>query len=89
LGLTQGLENLLNAACLAVESVSCLRIVLVGDGNQRATLQADAAGLTNVVTFLPPQADDTFPEVLAAPDTLLVNQRASVTDMSLPEKLTS
>jgi len=41
------------------------------------------------VRFLPPQSEEEFPNVLAAADVLLVNQRPSVTDMALPGKLTS
>jgi glycosyltransferase involved in cell wall biosynthesis len=39
--------------------------------------------------ILPLQSAETFPSVLAAADILLINQRGSVDDMSLPSKLTS
>ncbi|MEA2530613.1 MAG: colanic acid biosynthesis glycosyl transferase WcaI [Thermomicrobiales bacterium] len=88
MGLKQGLENLVNAARLAAELAPDHRFVLMGDGNQRARLQALAAGLPNL-DFLPPQPADRFMDVLAASDVLLVNERGTVVDMSLPSKLTS
>ncbi|HEU4599171.1 MAG TPA: glycosyltransferase, partial [Solirubrobacterales bacterium] len=39
--------------------------------------------------FVDPQPAEWFPEALHAADVLLVTQRATVTDMSLPSKLTS
>ena len=62
----------------------------MGDGNQRNSIARLAAkyALTNV-RILPLQPAETFPSVLAAADILLINQRGSVDDMSLPSKLTS
>lgn len=40
------------------------------------------------LTFLSPADSADFPDVLAAADVLLVNERASAVDMSLPSKLT-
>jgi glycosyltransferase involved in cell wall biosynthesis len=88
MGLKQGLENLVDTARLAASSSPDLLFVLMGDGNQRAMLEERAAGLPNL-RFLPPQPEEDFPNVLAAADILLVNQRPTVTDMSLPGKLTS
>jgi glycosyltransferase involved in cell wall biosynthesis len=64
--------------------------VLAGDGNDRARLQADASRqrLANV-EFVPMQDPGRWEELMQASDVLLVNQRASVADMSLPSKLTS
>ncbi|MFD5060692.1 MULTISPECIES: glycosyltransferase [unclassified Streptomyces] len=84
MGLKQGLEVLVDAARLAPE----VRIVLMGDGNQREALRTRAAGLPNL-DFLPPAGADEFTDVLAAADVLAVTQRASVLDMSVPSKLTS
>src|SRR5690606_38279491 len=47
-----------------------------------------ADGLPNV-QFLPPASAAEFPDVLAAADALVVTQRATVLDMSVPSKLTS
>lgn len=88
MGLKQGLEVLVEAAMLADQEAAPVRFVLMGDGNQRAHLQALAAGCS-ALTFLPPADAEEFPEVLAAADVLAVTQKASVLDMSLPSKLTS
>ncbi len=84
MGLKQGLEVLVEAARLAPH----VRVVLMGDGNQRQRLRSLAVGLPNV-DFLPPSAEADFTDVLAAADVLAVTQRASVQDMSVPSKLTS
>ncbi|MCX4868951.1 MULTISPECIES: glycosyltransferase [unclassified Streptomyces] len=84
MGLKQGLEVLVDAARLAPE----IRVVLMGDGNQREALLARAAGLRNL-DILPPADSGEFTDVLAAADVLAVTQRASVLDMSVPSKLTS
>ncbi|MEV8565072.1 glycosyltransferase family 4 protein [Streptomyces sp. NPDC051322] len=84
MGLKQGLEVLVNAA----RRDPSLRVVLMGDGNQRETLGRLAADVPNLV-FLPPAEDSEFPDILAAADVLAVTQRASVLDMSVPSKLTS
>jgi colanic acid biosynthesis glycosyl transferase WcaI len=88
MGQKQGLGNLLDAAALL--DGEPIRIVLAGDGNDRARLQAEASrrGLVGV-EFLPMQAPGRWEELMQASDVLLVNQRASVADMSLPSKLTS
>ncbi|MEE1747650.1 MULTISPECIES: glycosyltransferase [unclassified Streptomyces] len=84
MGLKQGLEVLVDAARLAPG----IRVVLMGDGNQREALLQRAAGLRNL-DILPPAGADEFTDVLAAADVLAVTQRASVLDMSVPSKLTS
>ncbi|MCX3059933.1 glycosyltransferase [Streptomyces beihaiensis] len=84
MGLKQGLEVLVDVARRAPD----VRVVLMGDGNQRERLLQRGAGLPNL-EFLPPADDGDFPDVLAAADVLAVTQRASVLDMSVPSKLTS
>ena len=88
MGQKQGLGNILDAAALL--KGERIRIVLAGDGNDRARLQADASRrrLANV-EFMPMQEAGRWEELMQASDVLLVNQRASVADMSLPSKLTS
>jgi putative colanic acid biosynthesis glycosyltransferase WcaI len=88
MGQKQGLGNILDAAALL--DGERIRIVLAGDGNDRARLQADASRrrLANV-EFMPMQDPGRWEELMQASDVLLVNQRASVADMSLPSKLTS
>lgn len=88
MGLKQGLEHLIEAARHAVSVRPDARFVLMGDGSQRRSLQARAAGLDNLV-FAAPRHGRDYPNALAAADVLLVNELASVLDMSLPSKLTS
>jgi len=88
MGLKQGLENVLQAAALIDDPA--VSIVLAGDGNERSRLEALAADMRlRNVTFLPPQPSGTYESMLRAADLLLVNQRATVGEMSLASKLTS
>jgi glycosyltransferase involved in cell wall biosynthesis len=88
LGRKQGLDNLLDAA-LHLRGGG-VRIVLAGDGNDRARLENRARELDlDNVQFIELQGPGRWEAVMAASDVLLVNQRPSVTDMSLPSKLTS
>jgi colanic acid biosynthesis glycosyl transferase WcaI len=86
MGFKQGLENVVEAARLAAGSK--VRFVLMGDGNQREHLTELGEGVGNL-QFLPPADSAQFPDILAAADVLLVNERLSAFDMSLPSKLTS
>jgi colanic acid biosynthesis glycosyl transferase WcaI len=88
MGYKQGLENVIAAARLALTHQPELEFVLVGDGSARLKLQKLSADLPNV-RFVPPLSDVRYPVALAAADCLLVNERATVRDMSLPSKLTS
>lgn len=88
MGFKQALDNVVAAARLASRTAPQVRFVLMGDGNQRRSLQELGRDVSNL-EFLPPASSDDFPDVLAAADVLLVNERASVLDMSLPSKLTS
>lgn len=88
MGLKQGLENIVEAGRLAEQNGKSVRFVLMGDGSQRKHLERLATGASNV-EFLPPAPSDTYSDVLAAADVLLINEAESVFDMSLPSKLTS
>jgi colanic acid biosynthesis glycosyl transferase WcaI len=88
MGRKQALETVVDAARAADSRDARVVFVLMGDGNQRAHLQDYAHGVSRL-QFEPPQPDDLFADVLAAADVLLVSERASVRDMSLPSKLTS
>lgn len=88
MGFKQDLENVVAAASLAWQRDLDIRFVLMGDGNDRDRLEGLAAGLRNV-SFLDPQPDDVFVDILNAADVLLLNERRSVMDMSLPSKITS
>ena len=88
MGHKQGLENVLHAAAAIADPD--IRIVLAGDGNERARLEALAAELeVSNVSFLPPQPSGLYESMLRAADVLLVNQRSTVGEMSLASKLTS
>jgi glycosyltransferase involved in cell wall biosynthesis len=90
MGYKQGLENVIECARLAAERDGRLLFVLMGDGNRRSYLE-ELAGRHKLpnVRFLPLQSKAFFPNALAAADLLLVNQRGTVGDMSLPGKLTA
>jgi glycosyltransferase involved in cell wall biosynthesis len=88
MGNKQGLEQVVEAARIAAPGQAGLRFVLMGDGNQRSDLERRAAGLSNL-DFRPFEPPETFPDTLAAADILLLSERPSVRDMSLPSKVTS
>jgi colanic acid biosynthesis glycosyl transferase WcaI len=88
MGMKQGLEHLVSAASVADRNGMDVRFVFVGDGNQRADLEAQASGLRNV-QFMDLVSDEDYPVLLAAADVLMVHERPGVREMSLPSKLTS
>ncbi len=88
MGLKQGLDNVLDAASLLRDDA--VRVVLAGGGSDRARLEGRAKTLgLDGVQFMDLQPPGRWEELMEASDLLLVNQRPSVTDMSLPSKLTS
>jgi glycosyltransferase involved in cell wall biosynthesis len=88
MGQKQALDNLLETA--ARLRGNGVHLVLAGDGNDRPRLEnrAREMGLENL-SFAPVQPWGQYESMLRAADLLIVNQRASVSDMSLPSKLTS
>ena len=88
MGHKQGLENVIAAAELAARSGSRTRFVLLGDGHQRASLEAAGAGV-RTLEFLPLVSEEEFPAALGAADVLLVNEGPGVARMAVPSKLTS
>jgi putative colanic acid biosynthesis glycosyltransferase WcaI len=88
MGYKQGLENVIAAAELAARSGSRVRFVLLGDGNQRASLEAAGARI-QTLEFLDPVSEQDFPAVLGSADVLLVNERPGIAQMAAPSKLTS
>lgn len=88
MGMKQGLENVIKAAKVSQDRGSCVRFVLMGDGNQRKQLESLAAGITKI-DFVPPLPDSEFQAALAAADILLVNELPGIKDMAVPSKLTS
>lgn len=88
MGQKQGLSLVLDAARRLPQQG--IRVVLSGDGNDRERLidhakQIDARN----VSFFGLQPPGQFESMLRAADVLLVSQRPSVADMSLPSKLAS
>jgi glycosyltransferase involved in cell wall biosynthesis len=88
MGLKQGLEQVVESARLAAQRGDPVRFVLAGDGSQAEALQAMGTGLPTL-DFLPVQPDGLHASMLAAADILLLSERATQLDMSLPSKLTS
>lgn len=88
MGQKQALGNVLAAAELL--DADRFRVVLAGDGNDRAHLESQAASRRFAnVQFLGTQPWGEYEAMLAAADVLVINQRSAVGDMSLPSKLTS
>lgn len=88
MGEKQDLGNVVAAARLADSQRLPVRFVLMGDGGQRASLQAEASGLSTI-DFLDPLPDEDFGRALRAADALLVNERVGLNEMAVPSKLTS
>ncbi len=88
IGLKQGLGQVIEAARVALERRDPVRFALSGGGNQAGATRVAARGLSNV-SFLGVQSDGTHASLLAAADVLLLSERATQIDMSLPSKLTS
>lgn len=88
MGLKQDLGNVVAAARLAGAMGSQMRFVLVGDGSQRRALE-EASADVRCLSVYPPLHEAHYSTALAAADVLLVNERPTVIDMSLPSKLTS
>jgi glycosyltransferase involved in cell wall biosynthesis len=88
IGLKQGLEQVVDAARLAMRRGDPVRFVLSGSGSQEDEIKGAAGDLANI-EFLGLQPDDMHASLLAAADVLLLSERASQVDMSLPSKLTA
>ena len=88
MGLKQGLHTVVDAARLADRQQSGVLFVLLGDGSMRRTLEQQAVRIDSI-RFVDPLPDEDFPLALAAADCLLLNERPTVQDMSMPSKLTS
>ncbi|WP_375385845.1 glycosyltransferase family 4 protein [uncultured Microbacterium sp.] len=87
-GLKQGLTNVVEAAKIAEQRKLPIRFVLLGDGNQRETLEKMGRGVSTI-QFMDPLPDELFFSTLTAADALLVNELPDVREMSVPSKLTS
>ena len=87
MGAKQDLENVVRAAD-ALNGFSKIKIYLVGHGNQESNLKALCVGKSNIAV-LPAVPDEDYSALLSAADLLLVNERPTQMEMSLPSKLTS
>ena len=87
MGAKQDLENVVWAAD-SLRIASKIKIYLVGHGNQEVNLKALCVGKSNIAVF-PAVSDADYSTLLSAADLLLVNERSTQTEMSLPSKLTS
>jgi colanic acid biosynthesis glycosyl transferase WcaI len=87
MGAKQDLENVVRAAD-ALTGESKIKIYLVGHGNQENNLKALCLGKSNIAV-MPAVSDKDYSALLSAADLLLVNERSTQMEMSLPSKLTS
>jgi len=87
MGAKQDLENVVRAAD-ALTGESKIKIYLVGHGNQENNLKALCNGKSNIAV-MPAVSDEDYSALLSAADLLLVNERSTQIEMSLPSKLTS
>lgn len=87
MGLKMALENVIEAGRLAEREREEILFILLGDGSQRPALERAARGLSTV-RFESSRYGQAFTETLAAADVLLINERPSMDNMSLPSKLT-
>ena len=87
MGRKQDLQNVVRAAQLSRQD-SGLLWLLVGEGEERAALEKEILRheLTNI-RLLPLQPPETVPQMYAAADALLLNQRSAVEDAVIPSKL--
>jgi colanic acid biosynthesis glycosyl transferase WcaI len=87
MGAKQDLENVVKAA-EALGRSSVIKIYLIGHGNQENTLKQLCAGRENI-SVMAAVSDEDYSALLSAADLLLVNERSTQMEMSLPSKLTS
>jgi len=87
MGAKQDLENVVRTAD-ALAGEFKIKIYLVGHGNQENILKALCNGKSNIA-LLPAVPDEDYSALLSAADLLLVNERSTQMEMSLPSKLTS
>ena len=87
MGAKQDLENVVKAADVFGHN-SVIKIYLIGHGNQENTLKQMCAGKENI-SVMGAVPDGDYSALLSAADLLLVNERSTQMEMSLPSKLTS
>ena len=87
MGAKQDLENVVKAADELGRN-SVIKICLIGHGNQENTLKHLCSGKENI-SVMAAVPDEDYSALLSAADLLLVNERSTQLEMSLPSKLTS
>ena len=87
MGAKQDLENVVRAA-RHLDEIYRIKIFLIGHGNQEKNLKFMCSEHRNI-SVLPAVGDEDYSALLAAADLLLVNERSTQLEMSLPSKLTS
>ena len=87
MGAKQDLENVVRAAEI-LKDYSKIKIYLFGHGNQESKLKALCQNKKNIF-IIPAVSEEDYSALLSAADLLLVNERITQMDMSLPSKLTS
>ncbi len=87
MGAKQDLDNVVRAA-QSLNGYSRIKIYLVGHGNQESNLKALCQGKKNI-SVMAAVSDEDYSALLSAADLLLVNERTTQMEMSLPSKLTS
>lgn len=88
MGVKQGLENVVDAARIADKHRLPVHFILVGEGGERRSLEDYAHGVSRL-TFVDPLCDADYRLALGAADVLLVNEKAGVSTMAMPSKLTA
>ena len=88
MGFKQGLGNVVEAARLASTGINPVHFLLVGNGNQRKALEAQAKGLENIL-FVDSVSDTELANLMGASDVLLINELAGMREMALPSKFTT
>jgi colanic acid biosynthesis glycosyl transferase WcaI len=75
-------------AAQSLNGYSRIKIYLVGHGNQESNLKDLCQGKKNI-SVMAAVSDEDYSALLSAADLLLVNERTTQMEMSLPSKLTS
>jgi glycosyltransferase involved in cell wall biosynthesis len=87
MGAKQNLENVVEAA-EALGHNSLIKINLIGHGNQENALKQLCVGMKNI-SVISAVSDEDYSALLSSADLLLVSERSTQMEMSLPSKLTS
>jgi glycosyltransferase involved in cell wall biosynthesis len=87
IGYKQDLMNVVATAKLLASETS-IKFLIIGHGNQEEMIRLAIKDCKNIELMSFVSKSD-YPRILAAADVLLVNERPSLREMSLPSKLTS